>query len=922
MPNPPNEGTGQLISPFDQRVYDIPSAKHEEYKQAGWITPTAEADEGEVHSHINNWREMGGVESAIYSASHGFLGLPWLVEKGSAALGHEDWARDYADSVQLAEQQHPYIDTAARLTAGIGSAALYTAGAVAAAPALGLGALGVGAAEAGGAAALGAEGASALAGAAGISEGAVAAGEAVLGAGEAGGGALNTLSSYGKLAARFGAEGAAIGVVNRYDQAAILHAASPEGQEKVVWSVSDIAQDAALNAVLGVGLVGGIKTLAKLGRVLEGRSTDAMADSLLNRVSAEQVALQGRGGELRRMAKEIIPLGVERGRVHVDNLVDIAEKDMNQLKYEIAGKGNWLNQKEVQSVKDLVEQHVGGTAEGAKILKMIEDASGETELAKTFAPGDMARRADAAANAESKAAREKYISDYDNEYKSRLEGHKDTEAYAKHQENVSKEQARLNAEDAAEHGQRTAIYESQQKQFLKPDGGRYSPAEWKVRFGKDVPGHYYEPAPVARGPKTAHVPFEPVVKEMPFEPPSVSELKPGEQYQAMNDSYFASLEKGDPKNVMNPQALQDIRKNIYDMINFNNFGGRPLDTKLRDLGHAFGDEIKGLFTRADSSLGKQYAADWARKDELYSGALLLKSALRKGGDGLSLKGLLDKVVSAGLIGAAVGSTGFMGGPIAAGKASASFKAIQSVKAEHFVAFGRAMGHVVGQADVKLAKVLTSKLRNTPVLVRNYYSPGEYTQLAAKLSKIGQDPTAAASNINQALSTAGLPENMALDLTGKLHAQNMYLVNQLVHNTGPADMPTLAHGDPVKLRKVVGQAKTMANPTHGLDNPTAANLEVLKKFYPQTLLTAQTAVYEQIRKNPRMSPQTKQWASRILGRPINNLSSPRFSTMLAQSRAASQQAAQAAGGSSKGPKRSSGGDDVGAQTRLDELQGGN
>ena len=895
-----NTDTGQLLSPYDQRVYTIPRAEHERYKQSGWVEPAADTDEAELHKSVSNWHEQSTAESMVYSASEGWLGLPSLIEKGSHAVGHDDWAKNYADNVIMAHQQHPTAAGISQFAGNIASVTAYTAAATMAAPAVlgaaGIGAAGaaagVGAAEAAGIAAEGLGAAEAAGAAASVGEG-LSLGQKV----------LQAAPTYGKLGARFAAEGVGIGIVDRYDQAAIEHAASPEGQEKIVWGFAEMARDAAIGGVGGLAFVGAVKGIAALGRKLGDVSTSKLVDALLDKKSVEQVAMQGREGELRRMAKEIVPKGVERGRIHVDNIIDLAEKDMNQLKYQIEGKGNYLDNGQVQKLKTLVEEQLGGTVEGSRVLKMIEDASGETDLAATFAPGDAARVADQAAVDANRAAIKQHAADAAAWESQNAKGRAKTKAYEAHRNETSGEQARLNAEADKTHAEAMRIYESQQAKFLTPSGVRMSPTDYKLRFGKEPPPSYFEKPPVRPDSKTARIPMEEPPGQYPVPAPEAIEMRPDAHYQSLNENYFANRRTGDPDKVLNPQALQGIRKNIYDMINFKNFGrtykGRPVDEQLRETGHIFGQQIREIFERADTSMGKQYASDWALKDEQYSAAQLLKSAIRKGSDTLSFSGLIDKIVNSAAIAGAVGATGFMGGPVAAMKAGAGYKAIQSVKPEHFYHAGRAFGGVIGQADKKLASTLVASLRNTPVVVTNYYTPARYQELASKVAVIAQDPAAATEKRHSNLIQAGVPEDIATQVVGPQLAQDMYLADQIKHVTGPADMPSMGHGDPVKLRQVMGQAETMRNPTHGIANPTQANLEVLKKFYPQTLITAQSAVYVQLRKNAKMSPKAKQWASRLLGRPINNLSSPQFSAMLQQSRAASQQAAQQAKGSPKG-----------------------
>lgn len=736
----------QLLSP-DSRVYSVPADQADAYKERGWISPAAEPDEQEVHNTFSDWQQQGRGEAAFWSATHGILGFASAVEAGTHAIGRDDWGRQYAQRLAEAEQQYPNQDMAARLVTGVGSAGLYAAGAAAAAPLV---------AGAAGAIGLGGEvaaGAAGLAGATGVAEGAIAAGEVAAAGGEAlglGAQALQAAPTIAKVGATLAAENAAYGVIDRYDQAALEHAITPQGREKIVWSMSDISRDAALGVGAGFAFKGVAKGIAGLGKKLEGRSLGKLTDALLDAKSVEQAALNGRDGELRKMAQEVVPLGLERARTYAANVVDKAEKDMNQLKFEI--DGSYLDKANLADLREKVGTMLGGSKEGSDILRMIDSTHPEK---------------------------------------------------------------------------------------------------------------------------------------------------------------------------LDVQRLQDIRRASYDMINFAGYLDRPINAQIKEVGEVFGSKIRGVFDQADASLGKQYSQRWKQLDESYSAGQLLQAGLRKGNDVLKFGALVSKITRAAATAGALGSLGFMGGAVPAAKASAGFATLQNIKAEHFAEAGQALGKVMQKADLTLSTSIMRGLRGAPSIVANQFSPAKYQEAAAKLSAIGADPPKAATNINQNLLQAGVPEDMAQDMTGALHAQNMYMVDQLKTVTGPADMPSLGHGDPIKQRKIMGQLQTMQDPTHGIDNPTQANLEVLKKHYPETLLAAQTAIYQQLRRNPKLSPKAKLWASRVLGRPINNLSSPKFSAILSQARTVSAQQAQQAGKPSGSSRKSdAASEDTGEQTRLDELQGGN
>lgn len=928
---PSSGGTVALTSPWDQRIYPVPVSRQAEYEKAGWWAPSTGVDEHEVHSTVNNWQPMGAAEAALWSTSQGFVGLPWLVEHAAP----EEFGKYYAEKLQQAESEHPYVNLAGRLAGNVAEGMLLAPVAAAGAARLGLGA-----AEA----AAGAAGATGAADAA-LGTEAVAGGvDAAMGAGEtaasaAAGDAVPTLAQQAKAAlpglAEAGLKGAAwnmgIGVVTRYDEAAIQHAVSPEGQEKLVWTLSDVGQDLAVGAVLGGGIHGGLKAVGALGRKLEGVTLENLEDALLTKTGKEQVENQGRTAELRKILKTVLPMGAERGRVYIDNVLGKAEKDMNQLKFSIEGKGNFLKQEEVAQLKALVNEQLAGTKEGADVIKLIEDASGETDLAKTFAPGDMARAADLKKHHASKAAREAFIKNQNesNAYNRQL--HQQTAAdearLAGHYDRMGAAQDAAdsaNIQSQAEHDRLIREVHSDNNR-----SGKMSPQVYEATMGrKPPPGYYNDPVHVEPG-SAPPPPWKPGPSQVYGEPPSIFEMRPDEHYQQLNEEHFRTTAKGDPANVLTPQRLQEIRQKIYDMINFKAAGtteARAVDAKLEQTGKIFGDQIKKIFANADTSAGKQMESQWQLLDETYSTTQLLKSAFTQQKDPIGVAQAIGKVMSSAGMGFAAGSMGFMGGSMAAARAGAGFKAMQTIKPIHFVEAGRVFGQIFGKADKLLTESIVrnlkgSHLRAVPATVTNWYSPAKYQEMAGKVALSAADPAASAARTQEGLLKAGVPEGIAMTVTGATQARNMDLADKMQSQTGPADMATRAHGDPVVQRRIAGQARTMASPIHGLDNPTQANLDVLKKHYPHLLLTAQLAVYSQVRKNPNLSPAAKQWASRILGRPVNNLSSPSFYDALTQSRQQTAQQQAQAGHGTGGKKRVQSGDDTGSGTRFDRLQGG-
>jgi hypothetical protein len=361
----------------------------------------------------------------------------------------------------------------------------------------------------------------------------------------------------------------------------------------------------------------------------------------------------------------------------------------------------------------------------------------------------MARAAELKKHHASKAAREAFIKNQNesNAYNRQL--HQQTAAdearLAGHYDRMSAAQDAAdsaNIQSQAEHDRLIREVHSDNNR-----SGKMSPQVYEATMGrKPPPGYYNDPVHVEPG-SAPPPPWKPGPSQVYGEPPSIFEMRPDEHYQQLNEEHFRTTAKGDPANVLTPQRLQEIRQKIYDMINFKAAGtteARAVDAKLEQTGKIFGDQIKKIFANADTSAGKQMESQWQLLDETYSTTQLLKSAFTQQKDPIGVAQAIGKVMSSAGMGFAAGSMGFMGGSMAAARAGAGFKAMQTIKPIHFVEAGRVFGQIFGKADKLLTESIVrnlkgSHLRAVPATVTNWYSPAKYQEMAGKVALSAADP---------------------------------------------------------------------------------------------------------------------------------------------------------------------------------------
>lgn len=356
--------------------------------------------------------------------------------------------------------------------------------------------------------------------------------------------------------------------------------------------------------------------------------------------------------------------------------------------------------------------------------------------------------------------------------------------------------------------------------------------------------------------------------------------------------------------------LQAVRREIYDSIDWKNFDNTPENLAYKAAGAKVGDHIRTVLSQADVSPGSTMAQEWAAVDRQYSNLMLLKQNLRS--TNAASRDWMGNVLGYALAGGAAGMP-LVGGGIAALKTASKFA--EAFNAGRFGLVSKGVGKLFTATSEGLANVVEAGLYGIPYAAKAIdHHDDDYQKKAAAIAAITQDPQKAYTQLHTAMTTEGIPSEVADQLTDRLFAIHTWLGQQLPGRVGASDLVTRQQPDPSAQLRWVDKARTAVDPSYGLANPTVNNLMVLKQFYPETLATTQQVVLQQIRDNPDLPSEARTWASRVLGRPVTSLATNAFSNLLAGARQQEQQ-----NGTSGKPSNGVQSQGNSGMTRLEQLQ---
>ena len=367
--------------------------------------------------------------------------------------------------------------------------------------------------------------------------------------------------------------------------------------------------------------------------------------------------------------------------------------------------------------------------------------------------------------------------------------------------------------------------------------------------------------------------------------------------------------------------LQRLAKKLSKRIVWKDpkFGDNVTNLKYRDARQVIADAQVDLIKRGDISQAGD-AQRWAGLNQISSDNQLINDALRSR-RGQNVDDLLRNMGSSAIAGGIAGALGANGVGIAASALrSGSWAGVHNIKAQHLAPFANALGKGMLNVDSKIAQTIEAGLYGFPAQAHKLTDRSDYDTAAAAISLAAQDPSQTVANLQNHLDGQGIPQEISVPIVQGQSAGLAHLAGSIPKRNDAPDMATRDRGDPVQQHRWLDQVRTFQDPTYGIATPTADNLRILKQFYPQTLYSAQQALYQQIAKNPDLPSDARAWGSALLERPIGNLDSPTFAQSLRQARQAeAQQAAQAGGGGKPGGGKGSANAVQSSETRVDQLQ---
>lgn len=313
--------------------------------------------------------------------------------------------------------------------------------------------------------------------------------------------------------------------------------------------------------------------------------------------------------------------------------------------------------------------------------------------------------------------------------------------------------------------------------------------------------------------------------------------------------------------------------------------------------------------------GAEDAVQWKALNREFSDNSLVIDALKNKND----NGLADfgsRVFSAAVGGAGMATLGVAGGTIAGAAArTASWSVVHHVKGEHIAPLAYKLGKGFQAVDKKIGNAIEAGLYGVPSQVHKFTNPLRFDDTAATVALAAANPAKAIEKLQTVMANQGIPQEIAIPIVQKQVAGLAHLHKSRPVRNDIGDMATQSQGDPVQNLRWLDQVRTFKDPTYGLSHPTADNLKILKQFYPEILFNAQQAAHLALQKDPNLPLESRIYASKLLDRPISNLTSPTFAQALAHAKQA--QDAPAAQTTPSGPNSRS--NVQSSLTRADALQ---
>jgi hypothetical protein len=323
----------------------------------------------------------------------------------------------------------------------------------------------------------------------------------------------------------------------------------------------------------------------------------------------------------------------------------------------------------------------------------------------------------------------------------------------------------------------------------------------------------------------------------------------------------------------------------------------PKNILLNDARRTIETHIDDVFKLNDPT-GTQAAA-WRATNTDYSDLLRVKNILRKAGPQAEAQGV-SWAVPAYISAASMVQKTVLGVSLPfVAKAVVAAKSLSTVLKLPGVAKG--LGNAFEATGNKLGQAVEGGLLGVPLSASNAaFSHHDYAVKAAAISYANTNAAQGYANYYAHMSAHGVPDDMAQ----RLAARHQDAVTQLAAvmpttTSTPSPVPSRAQPPIEHQRAFIAAMNSAADPTYALHNPTPANMAIHKAVYPTLYSQTANSIIAALQQNADLPRAGKQWAGRVLGTPVDALSTPQFYMMKTAADHYNQAQQNAAGPRAKG-----------------------
>jgi hypothetical protein len=420
-----------------------------------------------------------------------------------------------------------------------------------------------------------------------------------------------------------------------------------------------------------------------------------------------------------------------------------------------------------------------------------------------------------------------------------------------------------------------------------------------VEEGTDVqwpwpPGYVEETA--VNGPPTK-------VKLSPFEEETKvkSQRIPAEyadtKVQEMDPTRISPPPSGmsSPPNNITVGRLHQLRDSIDGMIDWEDVAA-PRNAKLNSARETVDNYLRRLLDQNDAVTGGALAGKWRAVNEQYNMASLVNSYLKTRGAQAAGDNWWQKpaMLAGGAALAALGA-GHVAGDIKKGVAVAGalYAAYKTGKVGYIAqklsgVFNQVGGRMVDAVEHGMYGLGPWTYGEEPANATNYELKMNQTRYVAGRSE------EAVANMSKALEAGGYPAEFVDSIVQRQVAISTYLAQFAPKSPFSGNLAPYPWTPSEEARdKWAELYNTAHDVSHALADPTPEKIAIAQTFYPAILDAARQATIAVLSTTPDVPMETRIWASRLLGQPVEPLLQPINYMILSSARQAVEQEQAAA-----------------------------